>query len=395
MNPPNPKPPGVATSASPVAPMAAWQAHLERELTEVTTQNHHPRSGDFDMDDEPEFPLLEAWPRLREALAYQRETLLPRWRAADQSANRNQAWHRLLARITIIAGTSAIVLAVLQMAIISQAPAWSGLALAMELLAVAAGAVAVVVGLRTKGHRKWLADRNRAERLRILKFDSLGWKSLWAADLAEWKRHLDERAGRLAEPLSLEQVRQWVGNEPTHILETGAAPAVPDDASLAAVQEYYRLKRLAFQAAYFANRQARHQKAAGPWRHLSGPVFLTSTGFVLIHFAAGWLYHRAEVAGALARESFWHGIEIWTLALAAMIPVAGLGCRVWLGAFEPHRSANLFGCKLRAVGDILKRLSTAEPTSGAWRLTVAEAEQFFRNEHREWLRLMLETEWML
>ncbi len=388
MNPPDPEPLAGGGGGTPSSALANWQAHLERELKAVTTDEKHPRRGDFDLDDTPELPLLASWPRLREAL-------LPWWRAADQSANQNQARHRTLARITIIGGTSAIVLAVLQMAIINQAPAWSGLALTLELLAVAAGAVAVAVGLRTKGHRKWLADRNRAERLRILKFDSLGWDSLWAAELADWRRQLDERVQRLAEPLSLEDVRQWAGNEPTHVEQAGVASAAPHADSLAALREYYRVKRLAFQAAYFADRQQRHEKAAGPWRHLSGPVFFISTVFVLVHFAAGWLKHRAEVAGVLPRELLWNAIEIWSLALAAIIPVAGLGCRVWLGAFEPHRSANLFACKHRAVGDILKRLATVEPTVGAWHLTVAEAEVFFRNEHREWLRLMLETEWML
>ncbi len=87
--------------------------------------------------------------------------------------------------------------------------------------------------------------------------------------------------------------------------------------------------------------------------------------------------------------------EIWALALAAIVPVVGLGIRVWLGAFAPHRSANLFACKHRTVEDLRKRMKNLNSEPYAWSGFVAQAELFFESGHLELLRLLLETEWLL
>ncbi|MCX6901614.1 MAG: hypothetical protein NT105_23285 [Verrucomicrobia bacterium] len=396
MNSPKPElPTDIVPSASTTADFAAWQAHLEHELKDVTTQKDHPRKGDFDMNDASELLLVKRWPRLDQALKDQQEVLLPVWRKADQSAMEHQGLHRKFARVAVIACTAAVVLAILQMAVARQAPTVVSLALALEVMAVVAGIVAVVIGMWTQGDRKWLCERNRAERLRILKFESLGWGALWASDLGEWKRQLKECVDELSKPLSWDVVRAWAKDEPKHASALWPEADRIDASFLPALAEYYRIKRLAFQAAYFRDRKQRHEKAARPWRHLSRPLFFLSTGFVLVHFMAGWLKHCADARGATVSGEFWDGVEIWSLALAAIIPVMGLGCRVWLGAFEPHRSANLFDCKHRAVGDIIKRLKLAQETPQSWSRALGEEEMFFHNEHHEWLRLMLETEWML
>ncbi len=376
---------GALIDASSTA-LSESQVFLIAEFKRAS-ENHHERSGDFDMDDGPELARADFAPRLKEALVCLQSSVFPAWQVADSSALRHQHWHRVLARITIFTGTTAIILAILQMT-----KAFS-FTLPLEIVAVVAGTLAVGVGLWTKGDRKWLCERNRAERLRMLKFRALGWQELWCADHNAWKQRLDSEVARLASPVSETDLLEWsavehIGNEPSSCAITST-----DGAALADLEFYYRIKRLDFQANYFEKRSRQYHAAARPWRHLSLPVFMISTGCVLIHFIAHWLLAGEKLQSQQA--ALWEQVEVWSLVFAAILPVAGLGIRVWLGAFEPHRSANLFACKHRTVSDLSKRSANTKNDPHLWTGYVGEAELFFENEHREWLRLMLETEWML
>jgi hypothetical protein len=374
--------------------LSALERHLVKAL-EAVKPNGSLRQGDFDMDDEPEGPFLTSFPRLQEALRHLAVDLFPVWRAADNAALGHQRHHKLLARVVIGAGTSAIILAIIQMAVARQMPSLARPPLMLEIFAVAAGVVAVSLGLWTKGDRHWLCERNRAERLRMLKFKSLGWDELREADLSSWKNRVSAELDRLERSLSEEDVQQWTGIEHTGPDLTSSPGTPRDDAELAALQVYYVTKRIGFQSQYFEKRSKQHHAAARPWRHLSLPVFLVSTVCVLIHFTADWLLSRTPGGASESTKRFLEIVEVWGLALAAILPVVGLGIRVWLGAFEPHRSANLFSCKYRTVEDLRKRMPGPENNAHQWGSYVAETELFFENEHREWLRLMLETEWML
>lgn len=373
--------------------LSVWQSYLATELKEATRPRvphvlPSAREGDFDMDDAPELPLLESFPRLQAALQHLQMGLLPTWRAADSAAIKHQMRHRQLARVAIGAGTSAIVLAIVQMAVERQLPSLASLAQVLEVLAVIAGVVAVVIGYWAKQHSHWLAERHRAERLRILKFASLGWPALWQ-DLTKWKELVDKEVVLLAQCIDVDTVEAWVGTEHA---ENEAALSIecPDDVcDLTALQAYYGTKRLGFQEAYFAKRSKQHWAASHPWRHLSLPVFVSSTLCVLLHFLAGGIKDHTQA------PAFWEAVEIWSLSLASIIPVVGLGIRVWLGAFEPHRSANLFAAKQRAIKEMEPHFSSQGDDPAALLRRVSGVELFFANEHREWLRLMLETEWML
>ncbi len=392
---------------------AAWQNHLTSEFDKLAIPGGL-RELDFDLDDGPELPMLAPFPRLQEAVEHLQTTLLPNWRIADHAAIRHQQNHRTLARIVIGMGTAAIIFAVLQMAVANELTSLHTLTRVLEGVAVAAGVVTVGLGLWTKGDRKWLCERNRAERLRMLKFKALGWEEIWSGDLTAWKNRVETELGQLTGVLSEEHLHEWSENERPRTESPPTSAAWKGDASFPAIKSYYQLKRLDFQRRYFEKRIREHRAAARPWRHLSLPVFLISTICVLLHFVGDALEESAEAGSRNSQPSMvvsppvehikpdstnpkaamWQRVAVWSLTFAIIIPVAGLGVRVWLGAFEPHRSANLYACKNRAVEDLRKRL--ASPTEPhAWATYVSETEFFFENEHREWLHLMLETEWML
>ncbi len=419
--------------------LSAWKQHLDTQLE--LARPGGPREGDFDMDDEAELARIAGFPRLNEALQYLQTNLFPVWKKIDANAILFQRTHRLLARIVIITGTLAIILAVFQMALTRSvkeqdthktsppahevAPphaATSGsppeltageptaglgknesakletneesllgkLAVVLEGFAVVAGTIAVLIGLRTKRDRKWLGERNRAQRLRLLKFSALGWDELFCEDLTSWKQRLEREVAGLAAPISEKDLREWSEVEFSAAKSVACGAATKDASLPAAVRTYYGIKRLEFQERYFKDRAHRLHAEAHHLRHLSLPIFVISTACVLIHFLAEGLQHSNSAPWVR-----WDIVGVWSLTLGIIIPIAGLGARVWLGAFEPHRSANLYACKHRTVEDLRKRMDHLKNEPQAWTAYVAEVELFFENEHREWLRLMLETEWML
>lgn len=364
------------------------QEHLTTESSKET------RNSDFDMNDLTDIADLSNFQRLKEAIDYLQEKLFPLWQNADKNAIRNQSRHMLLARITIVAGTSAVLFAIIQLAVVLHIPTLVEVGLFFEIISVVAGVIAVTVGLRTKGDKKWLCERNRAERLRILKFKSLGWGFLWNENITEWKKTLNLKIDKLKNPQSIEEMKKWAGDDKSRLGKKYNA-LNSDESNLKAISIYYKIKRLDFQANYFNSTYKRLRKASLPWRKLSLPVFIISTLFVLIHFISGWFISNAEISSNHEAVKIWMGIEIWTLTLAAIIPVVGLGSRVWLGAFEPHRSANLYECKYNTVSEIHNDMTLENNDFESLSHNIIRAETLFENEHREWLRLMLETEWML
>lgn len=364
------------------------QEHLNIESSKET------RNSDFDMNDLPDMTHFSDFQKLKEAIVYLQENLFPIWQVADRKAMLHQSRHMLLAKITILAGTCAVLFAIIQMAVVQHIPAFVEIGLFLEIISVVAGIIAVSVGLRTKGDKKWLCERNRAERLRMLKFKSLGWGFLWNDNLTEWQKTMDTKLENLKNPQSIEQMRQWTALDKTRLRKKYNA-LNSEELTLSALSLYYGIKRLNFQASYFNSTYKRLRKASLPWRNLSLPVFIISTIFVLIHFISGWFISSAEVSSNHDALNIWMGIEIWSLALAAIIPVAGLGSRVWLGAFEPHRSANLYECKHNTVLEIYNNMTLENSEFETLSNSIIRAETLFENEHREWLRLMLETEWML
>ena len=67
--------------------LSQWQSHLTNEFMRAIMPGN-PRDGIFDMDDGPELPLLENFPRLQTAFQYLQTELLPLWQVADAVASR-------------------------------------------------------------------------------------------------------------------------------------------------------------------------------------------------------------------------------------------------------------------------------------------------------------------
>lgn len=393
----------------------AWELHLTKAATDARSGG--PRSWTFDMDDQPEIDWLEKnLPHLELARAALRElhtTVLPAWQREDAAALKKQKWHHRTAAIAIWPGIAGIIFAIIQLTYRTDTIAL-GL---METFSVVVAALAVLGGFYFHLHHGWLAHRQCAERLRILKFTALSWPELWS-DFPAWRRRLEKEVRSLT-AINTKSAHHWAQEKETLHPElpaaiTGPVP-LPD---LQAISLFYRIKRLEFQRHYFEHQSSKaHSRSwivdlkVGLW------IFALSAFIVLIHGAHtvwhGWLHtllagaasHAAETAHAAAAGSAAaaHGaataneltLEILGIALAAVLPVIGFGFRAWLAAFEAPRSRNLFRAKALAIDDYIARGNAGASSVNQTLNHIAYSEHFFNNEHREWCRLQMEAEWFV
>ena len=362
------------------ADLKTWEENLGRELSDASEGG--ARSLTFDMDDKPEMASLKPdhFPRLKAAFQHLQDTVFREWQRADADALRLQKKHRLVALLAIWPGTLAIICAILQLwseRILPEAMSILGL---MEITAVAIAGVAVALGLWLHLHHGWLAHRQRAERLRVLKFHSLSWPELWC-DFDAWKARVQREVSTLCS-LTSHEAKAWAMEQDIVRPELPSPPgcAVPP-ADFRALATPYGVKRLQFQQRYFdfQSRKAGHRS----WivdRKIAVWVFGLSVFVVLIH--GMHLIHHA-------------GVEICLIALAALLPVLGFGFRAWIAAFEAPRSRNLYRAKARALDAFIER-NRADATDIMRTFQhIAHGEYFFANEHREWCRLQMEAEWFV
>ena len=403
--------------------LAAWDLYLTKSATDA--RSNGSRSWTFDMDDQPEIDWLEKHlPQLecaRAALQQIMATVYPAWQREDEHALRKQKWHHRTAAIAIWPGIAGIVFAIVQLTVRSDEMRYLGL---LETLSVMIAALAVIGGIYFHLHHGWLAHRQCAERLRILKFRALSWPELWS-DFRAWKHRLEKEVRTLT-AINTKSAHHWAQEKETLHPElpeavTCAVP-LPD---LQALSIFYRIKRLEFQRHYFEHQSNKANSRSwivdlkiGLW------IFALSVIIVFIHgmhsvyhglhdwLLSGSTAHAAptmEAAHAAAGGTVMdvaHGatgatttneltLEILGIALAAVLPVIGFGFRAWLAAFEAPRSRNLFRAKALAIDDYIARGNAGSSSVNQTLNHIAYSEHFFNNEHREWCRLQMEAEWFV
>ena len=185
-------------------------------------------------------------------------------------------------------------------------------------------------------------------------------------------------------------VRQPTPHGPFVGTQSQLPPAV-----LRALTEYYLSKRLNPQKEYLANRTQRNEFS--DWISAYLPWFF----FVSI-LAVFCKYFFRSVSVR------WEGL---LALLAALLPAVAAGVRTWRSAFEFSRNKGRFEAAHLALRDLERRLVNEgfaavegkggqlskhgdEPTDAYPILRdLSWCEHILESEHREWLRLMYETEW--
>lgn len=300
------------------------------------------------------------------------------YRLADREALRQQRYHRLLTIITVCCGTIAVLFAIIQLSDLVHFHWLREAELVAALLALAA----VVLGMIASRRPRWLLQRHKAERCRLLKFRFLIDPHLWCGAEARAKRmaEFQEEVDRLAR-LTAKDLHCWVEQDEVPEPPTGSVPKDAAD-EIRALVEYYRRKRLAVQIDYFERRVRRNLRADRPIKHLPAVFFFASVLAAAAHFGY-------DVA---TNDRGSHSFSVALIVLAASLPVLGSGVRTLRMSHEFARNTSRYRAKLVVLRRLAETLA-AETDPAMIGRELWCGEQVLESEHREWLRLMVEAEW--
>jgi hypothetical protein len=324
------------------------------------------------------------WPALAANLAECERVLGDPYRAADSAAIQHQRTHRRLTLLAAGCGTLAVLLAVVQLAFHESLKPYSELVGRVEVLAVIAATGAVVLGLVSVRLVKWLVERHKAERLRLAKFGFLIDPVTWSGDAAARGR----RVGQLEQ-----LVRRIVGLTPRDVTEETKSDHPPepppereavraiDPPTLTQLVEYYRTRRLLYQRDLFRKRVERNEQVDVRTRLLPPVLFFGSVVAALVHFGIELVFHgKGEDVGR------------WFVFLATALPALAAGVRTFRGAYEFARNHSRYRAKevaLSRLDDIVR----GEPDPVSQLRALWYCEEILDFEHREWCRLMMDSEW--
>ena len=312
-------------------------------------------------------------PALAEALRRAAAIVEPAFTTADRQALRNQSRHRLLVDIVAITGAITVLAGIAPLSGVL-----SPTAVRMAtVLAAGTAVIAVALGIIARLHGRWLLERHRAERLRLLQFEALIEPALEARpDLDRWDRTLAERCADL-EQLDRGEMHAWLARDRLHDRE-----ADPDPADLHYLNGFVRQFALAFigtQEVYFLRRAARNERNDVASRWMQGALFFISVGAMIP--AATIRLTGGSVTAANA----------WTLLAAGAPAISGM-IRHLRSAHEYSRNGARFRAKYVALQTLRDRLCEERTPRERVRDLRLVAEHF-EAEHREWLRLMVGAAW--
>jgi hypothetical protein len=298
--------------------------------------------------------------------------------------------------MAVATGVGAIILAVVLLALKQSWPGSITAVVWIEGITVLAGVISVGMGLWAKSDRKWLGCRHRAERLRMLKFRALARTELWSGQDAPWRAWVENEIATLPAPDDLDHMENWSREDTAESESPSVGTLSAEPATRRALAAYYRHKRLLNQADYFdrKGKQAGASWALGMHHHRER-LFFTTIGFVLFHFVADYLAGRMEDQHLGGAAHAWELVSLWSIVLAAVLPVAGIGVRAWSAAFELSRKARSFAAKHQAMHKAVARLGNGTDELRVILAHLRHDELFLEQEHREWLRLLLDAEWFL
>jgi hypothetical protein len=386
-----------------------------------------------DMHDSPE--QLECYPSLASPLASCRR-IEDEFNRADGRAVTFRRAHRWMIHGAALSATVAVATAIVALSYYPigfdtqpLAPKWLPSRHAMSLIELWSAGVAIVVvifGWIGGFKEKWLLWRHQAESYRLLRYRFLIHPAVWQGGAEGSRQWIETKLQEIDRTTLAGAVREAAPHGPFE----GTQSRLPREV-LRALTEYYLARRLNPQKEYLANRTQRNEfsdwiRAYLPW------FFFLSIVAVFCKF--------------FVRNLPWEG---FLALLAALLPAAAAGMRTWRSAFEFSRNKGRFEAAHHALRDLETRLvnegfsaleaeRTAAPRPVDRRVSAGEkrgltdppfhefrmrteddaprsnhppaqhdedidayailrdlswCEHILETEHREWLRLMYETEW--
>jgi hypothetical protein len=386
-------------------------SNIRQPVAEPCQDQQAENLRDYDMYDSQND--LQRWPKLAPVLQDCETTLGEAYRGADSISRKYHFRHKVAGIVAAFGGMFAVLFAIAQLPrelpselrlVGRLAP---GTAHAWETIAAFAAFVAVVVGLRVALSKKWLVEREKAERCRFIKFSFLISPEAWSDPSNVRQAWLSRRVEDM-NALNRRVLKRLAEEADKASEATSVGPAVRiDEATLDQLVDYYREKRLCLQLRYF-ERQAKRRYL---WDWLTWVVpfmfFFLSIAAAFAHFFYVLVEPLLDMLPTLTAEQTRNAIGTHhnsqdpkeldrvsrrLILAAACLPVIGAAVRILRTAHEFGRNTLRF----RATSNDLKRLDRdlQKPTGSPAKLEILQnVEEVLEAERREWLRLMIEAEW--
>jgi hypothetical protein len=314
------------------------------------------------------------WPGLHRFLdSDEGRQFFGQFQAADARANRLRRSHRSITKWSAIFGTLALTLGLIQLTV-PHSSEKVALWIVEGALAFFA-ALLVIIGLLGHFHKNWLHARTVAERLRLRFFAVIADSRFWSTGTPP--RDWDKRPG--------EEPEAWAkGGSIPEISRPGPAADGPAPVPVA---RFYLRARIETQVLYFENKEKSERRRFWDDPGLVQLIFFLSVVLALMHVLAHWARTRVPA------EPIFETTSLALLFASALFPIMFTGFRTWRSANEFARNADRAVAK-RAV--LEKYRKSLEASEDSWALFTAMhlAESLLEEEQREWLRLMLEAEWI-
>lgn len=309
---------------------------------------------------------------------------------ANRSAGRNLFFHKITAPIVAFCGSGAVGVAIYQLyngAAAQEAGSKPPVLAWVEFIFALIALLAVAFGLWRRFMRRWLVQRHQAEGCRFLKFDFLMAIASASRDrvqllaaAAKFRKELEE-----LDELEYPEMDEWL--EEDHVLKrpppTSPSQTVLDD--MRVLSDHYLQTRLAIQSRYFSH-QASHNNLWNVWtQNLPALLFFASIAFAAAHFGIDVFAKDLKEKGR------------FLIFLAALAPLVGSCIRALRGVWEYSRNTLRFEAKhnaLKALIEDLESKTSGQADALDLQHLLWKGEQILEGEHREWLRLMMETEWI-
>ena len=340
----------------------------------------------------------------------------------DQQAQSQQRWHRWLVIVAAITGSTAVLLAILQLGVYARPQLRDTLLdeflAGSEYVAAGLAALAVVLGLSVAFHTRWQVLRMKTEHYRFVKFQFLLHAAKWAnCEADEGDKQLRKLLAGI-HALDHRDAHDWAQGVFSLEEDNPAVVVQADDALANDILRYFRHRRLGAQREYFeVQAHRRHIIERRTW--LIPPIcFFLSILCALLHFVVE-IYGHSAIHDPTAHEEERKPVAakapenprpapppvevaaekpppgplmLACLIGAAAFPLIGATVRTIRTAFEFGRNSNRFEGVARSLTRIEKQLDPAD-TSAAKLHLLRDAEFVLRNENRSWMRLMIEAEW--
>ncbi len=342
-------------------------------LQSYSMENNDIYDSDIDLDYFEQFKDI-----LREI----NSIIVPKFRIWDKKALDYQKYSRNLMLGMILTGLIAIIIVIPE--INNVLPDTWGVII--QNVAAFFILVSILIGIWFNFQKKWLLYRHKSELLRLLKFHTL----------------LDPATFSLQREIPLEKLRRCVHDaekiDQQNIIEFTKdefafweydrfSSHQIDNENFLNLIRYYQEKRITSQIDYFDKRAKNRETIDYYTKYIHKSANFFGVLFICLFFLLGMFFSK-DLSANLS----------FLVVIAAILPALGSSIKSYRDTNEISRISSIYRTRQNKLSTINKSLTDGleQETMDMYKELelIQQCENMLKDEHQEWLRLMIQSEWV-